>query len=391
MTAIIAGAGIGGLTAALTLHHHEIAATVVERAEALRPVGAGIQLGPNAMRILGRLGLEPAILAAGVQPETLTLRDGRSGRALAGMPLGKAARARWGAPYVTIHRADLVAVLAEALQDRVSGALRPGAALTGYRSDANGLRVQLADGTTIDGTLLVGADGIHSVVRSIMLGPEAPRFTGHVAWRAVVPADRLARHRPPPGITAWLGPRRHAVTYWLRGGTLVNFVGVVERDDWREEGWTIPGERDEVLADFAGWDQRLLTLIGAADDHFRWALYDRRPLARWQDGRAVLLGDACHPMLPFLAQGAAMAIEDSWVLAELLAKPDTDIPTALAGYQARRRPRTSRVQTEASRNGTAFHDPAASFGLALGSVASAAQGGRGLMQRRMDWLYRATA
>jgi salicylate hydroxylase len=386
MRILIIGAGIAGLAAALALARKGHEVRVLERADGLHAVGAGLQLGPNAMRVLGEIGLADAVTAAGRSPQTITLRDGRSGREILKISLGDAALQRWGARYVTVHRADLVAILGTALD-----AAQPGALLTGCAADtidADAGHVMTADGQTLAADLIVGADGIHSRVRDRMFGPERPRFTGHVAWRALVAVDRDDAAAPPAGVGAWLGPRRHAVTYRVRPG-LVNFVGVTEQTDWREEGWNLPGDPARLRAEFAGWEA-VTRLLARAEAPLRWALHDRKPMRAWHSGRAVLIGDACHPMLPFLAQGAAMGIEDGFALAALLpmGSASAEIEAALARFFALRQPRTARVQASARANGVDFHEgnPLASLAMRMPFGRAAALRPDAVMAR-WDWLY----
>ncbi|MBI1238594.1 MAG: monooxygenase [Alphaproteobacteria bacterium] len=352
---LIAGGGLGGLAAALALDRFGFEVCVLEQAAALAEVGAGIQLSPNGMKVLSALGVADRVAALAFRPEALEMRFGETGRTIFRVSAGAAAERRWGAPYLHLHRADLIAALEAALNERAPGAIRLGARVVAYEQDGAGVTVLLADGARVAGAALIGADGIHSAVRAQMLGPEAPRFTGNLAWRAVVPMERLGADAPPPTACVWVGARRHAVTYRLRRGTLANFVGVVERSDWREESWTARGTRAEVLGDFEGWHPIIRTLIEKADAQFRWALFDRAPLPQWSAGRVALLGDACHPMLPFMAQGAVMAIEDAYVLARRVSEGQDDIPSALEAYFAARIARTASVQARARANGERFH------------------------------------
>lgn len=386
MQILIIGAGISGLASALALARSGHEVRVLERAEGLHEVGAGLQLGPNAMRALGSLGVAAAVVGAGQCPQAITLRDGRTAREILKIPLGDAALRRWGAPYVTVHRADLVAILGAALE-----AARPGALVTGCPVediDPEAGRIVTADGKTLYADLIIGADGIHSRVRERLFGPEQPRFTGHVAWRALIKVARDDPAAPPAGVGAWLGPRRHAVTYRARPG-LVNFVGVTEQADWREEGWNLPGDPDRLRAAFAGWE-RIARLLARAEAPLRWALHDRKPMRAWHKSRAVLIGDACHPMLPFLAQGAAMGIEDGVTLAQLLpmAADGPAIEAALTRFFALRQPRTARVQAGARANGVDFHDgnPLASLAMRL-PLGRAAAARPDATMARWDWLY----
>ena len=400
---VIAGAGIGGLTCALGLAQRGIAVHVLEQSERLEAVGAGIQLSPNACYVFNALGVLPALRARAFEPERIEMRVGRSGRQVMSIPLRGTALARWGQPYLHIHRADLQAVLVEALAQRAPGALQTGCAVVGYGAqrqteaqrnvdaDTDGVAVHLADGRVLHGSLLIGADGLHSRVRDQMLGAEQPRFTGNIAWRAVVPTDALGAHTPPPSACVWVGAGRHAVTYRLRGGTLANFVGVVESKRPLAENWSQTGTREQVLADFAGFHPVIQACIEHAPRHYCWALYDRAPLSRWVDRRVALLGDACHPMLPFVAQGAAQAIEDAWVLADSIAnsmaaeRGDTKLGqnNALNRYTDKRFARASRVQAEARANQKRFHRP----GWMYWPVWLLARLWPRWFHKRQDWLY----
>ncbi|MDW3098786.1 MAG: FAD-dependent monooxygenase [Alphaproteobacteria bacterium] len=388
MKAIIAGGGIGGLTAALAFRHFGWEVEVHERAAELGEVGAGIQISPNGMKVLRALGLEDSIAKNAFEPEALEMRMGRSGRRIFRVPVGDAAVARWGAPYLHVHRADLVEALAAELEDRAPDSVRLSSAVTGYEQSANGITALTDQGASAEGDVLIGADGIHSAVRTQMLGPEQPVFTGNVAWRAVVPIEKLGDLAPPPTACIWPGPSRHAVTYRLRRGTLANLVGVVERDDWRGESWTEQGTREEALADFSGWHPIVTNLIEQADAHFRWALFDRAPLKQWSDGRATLMGDAAHPTLPFMAQGAVMAIEDAFVLAKACSDTPTDIPSALEQVYASRIKRTSGVQLGSRANAATFHKPTAAAQFATyGPMWLAGRIAPNIVRARQDWLY----
>ncbi len=354
MKILISGGGIGGLTAALCFLHHGAEVTVLEQAPDLGEVGAGIQIPPNAMKVFAALGLDAALAETAFRPLAIEARMGRSGQELFHIPLAEHAVKRWGAPYLHIHRADYIAVLAAALRAQSPDALQLGGEVAGYSQTEEAVEVRLADGRRISGDALIGADGIHSPVREQMLGAERPIFTGNIAWRAVVPMAALGAHAPRPTACAWMGPGKHCVTYRLRRGTLANFVGVGERDDWTTETWTERGTREEALADFADWHPTITRLLGKADTLYRWALFDRAPLPRWVDGRVALLGDAAHPMLPFMAQGAAMAVEDAWVVAREVTQK-TSSARGLEAYQHLRQTRASRVQAGSRANAKTFH------------------------------------
>ncbi|MCR9222678.1 MAG: FAD-dependent monooxygenase [Hyphomonas sp.] len=355
--AVIVGGGIGGLTAALSFHHFGWNVEVLERTSELGEIGAGIQITPNGMKVFRAMGLEDEISENAFVPRALEMRFGRSGRQIFEIEAQKAVVERWGAPYLHLHRADLVDTLKTLLLQRQPNAVRLGAECVAYTQTADAAQVLLESGDTVQGDLVIGADGIHSVIRTQMLGAEHPDFTGNIAWRAVVPMEQLGELAPPPTACVWVGAHRHAVTYRLRGGTLANFVGIVEREEWTSESWTEQAGKDEVLAAFKGWHPIVTNLIEQADVHFRWALFDRAPLSQWVDGRVALLGDACHPTLPFQAQGAVMAIEDAYLLAKLCSEAPKDLNTALETYFETRQPRTSRVQAASRGNAKLFHRP----------------------------------
>ena len=383
-SAIIAGAGIAGLATAAALAQRGWQVEIWERAAALGEVGAGLQMSPNAMKALRVLGVEDAVVAAGFEPEAAVLRDGRTGRRHLSLPLKAACRFRYGAPYVQIHRADLHAILVAAAR-KAGARVRLSTALTAYR-DTGAAIAATAAGVTETSDLLVGADGVRSTVRAAMLGPEAPRFTGQVAWRGVVPADRLPPGTVEPNATIWTGPGQHLVSYFLRGGALVNVVAVEEYDDWREESWTTPGDPADLCAVFAGWHPSVQTLLENIEETFLWALYGRPTLPRWQDGHAVLVGDACHPTLPFMAQGAAMALEDALVLANCL--DGDNVPRALARYEAARKPRATRLQGLAQTNAGLFHLNAGPGGAAARvKLALAPWLPTPIALRSFDWIY----
>lgn len=386
MKALIAGGGIGGVTAALCLLDAGWEVELYERSAAFGEIGAGIQISPNGVRVLERLGLRPALDRVAFRPEALEMRIGTSGTQLFRIPMREHAERRYGAPYYHVHRADLLSLLTEALGTRAPRAVAFAKELAGFEKSGRGVIASFAGGSIAQGDVLVGADGIHSRVRERLLGAEAARFTGNVAWRLVVPAAKL-KDLVPPTACIWVGPGRHAVTYYLRGGELVNFVGAVERDDWRSESWTERGDKSDLAADFAGWARPIAGVIAEAAECYRWALFDRDPLTRWCGDNVALLGDACHPMLPFLAQGAVMAIEDAWVLSRKL-KDASDIPAALAAYEAARKPRTTRVQLGARAQMGLYHKRGLMEQFATyGPMWLAARLAPSFVHARQDWLY----
>jgi salicylate hydroxylase len=356
MQAIVVGAGIGGLTAALALRAAGLDVAVYEQADGLREVGAGIQLAPNATRLLHRLGLAAPLARVGVKPEAIEHKRWQDGRILLRQPLGETCERTFGAPYYHLYRPDLLAVLAEALP---AGVVRLGHRCVAVAQDAGGVTLAFDNGVDARAPVVIGADGIHSTVRALLLGPESPRFSGSIAYRGLVPAERLQRLGLPRYSNGWLGPERHFVHYYVgAGGRLMNFVAIVPARDWRVESWSAPGEVADALVEFDGWHPTVRTIIGAADRTHRWALYDREPLETWSVGRVTLLGDAAHAMLPFMAQGACQAVEDAAVLARCLGgvRPEA-VPAALGQYEAIRKPRVWEVQRASWRNATTYHLP----------------------------------
>ncbi|MFD8558594.1 FAD-dependent monooxygenase [Streptosporangium canum] len=347
MEIAIVGGGLGGLAAALLLRQAGIEATVYEQATELREVGAGIVVAPNMVRPLVRAGLGERLAASAVALETAwEFRRWEDGRVLFSQRMGEECRRLYGADCYVAHRADLLAMLLEALPE---DAVRLDRRLDGLRQDGEKAELVLADGqgekTTVVADVVVGADGIHSTVRSSVVAEDPARFSGLCAYRCLVPAGDAPELALRPVQTLWLGPGRHFVHYPIRGGRLVNVVAIVPAGDWRIESWTADGRVEDLAREFETWDPRLGQLIASATETKRWALYDRSPLERWTDGRVTLLGDAAHAMLPFLGQGACQAVEDAAVLAACLrtATPGT-AAEALLRYEGIRRPRASQVQ-----------------------------------------------
>jgi salicylate hydroxylase len=387
-TVIVAGAGIGGLTAALAIAQQGFRVAVFDQAQRLEEVGAGIQLSPNASRILIALGLREQLQRHVVAPEELRVMNAQTARVLARAPLGAEAEQRYGAPYWVIHRGDLQAVLIEAVRANPDIALHLGMRVEDFAVHRNGVTISaLSSHHPVEerGVALVGADGLWSSLRRRLGHREEPRFARHTAWRALAPADAVVSDLRAPVVNLWFGRNAHLVYYPVRGGSLINIVAII-RDDWREPGWSAPGERTEILARFpAGmWPAAVRTILAAPQHWHKWALYDRAPLAHWGKGPVTLLGDAAHPMLPYLAQGAAMAIEDAAVLAQRLASTPEYPDRAMRLYERQRRSRTARAQRAARRNGTVYHmGGAEAF---LRTLALLAMGGKRLLSR-YDWLY----
>lgn len=352
---LIVGGGIGGLSAALDFAGQGFDVDVFEQAAEFSEVGAGLQLSPNPTRVLHSLGLANELRAVAFLPEATEFRDWKSGRVISRNPLGQSVVDRYGAPYYHIHRADLIQVLVSAAAAEPRIALHTDVRADTFKQSPEGVTLHTDRGEH-EGALLVGADGIHSIVRAGLFGDESPIFTGNVAWRGLVPADRLPKGMVRPVGSAWWGPGKHFVHYYVRRGELVNCVCVIEKTGWEVESWNERGDHSELKADFSGWHETIQMLIDNMDPHacFKWALFDRPPMSRWSEGRTTLLGDACHPTLPFMAQGAAMAIEDGAVLARCMAAGD-DVPASLERYESLRRARTAGIQNGSRRNARVFH------------------------------------
>jgi 2-polyprenyl-6-methoxyphenol hydroxylase-like FAD-dependent oxidoreductase len=343
----VVGAGLGGLTAAIALRQRGFDVTVYEQADRLGEIGAGIQLSPNAVRVLIALGLDCDFEAIAFEPERHVVRNWKSGHVVSATPMRGVFRAQYGAGYFGAHRADLHAVLQRALPPEC---VRLGARCTAVAQSDGGVQIAFADGRKAEADVVVGADGIRSEVRRSLFGPDQPRFTGHICWRGLVPASALPKDLIAPDMTAWFGPNGTVVHYYVRRGELVNWIAHFEAD-WRDESWTVESDWREASSAFAGWHATLATLFSRTERCYKWALYDRDPLPRWSMDRVTLLGDAAHAMLPYLAQGAAQAVEDGYVLADLLDRNRDDARAALAAYEAARLPRTARIQLHARERG----------------------------------------
>ena len=345
------GAGIGGLTAALSLDRAGFEVEVYEQAPELTTIGGGINMGANAVRILYRLGLAEGIERDGVLPAEHHTRRWDDGRTLERSRVNPRCVELYGAPHVTIHRADLLAVIAAAFP---AERLHLGHRLLRFEDRGDGVEAAFDNGARTAADILVGADGIHSTVRARLWGEEAPAFARCVAYRGLVPIERVRHLRVESGNQSWLGPGAHLVHYPVAAGRLLNFVGWTEHDEWNREDWTDRATVGRALAAFAGWHAQVREIIAAADQTFIWALFDRDPLSRWSKGRVTLLGDACHPMYPFMGQGAAQAIEDGATLAAVLAAGGGP-EAALLRYEALRLPRVTRLQEMSRANKLRFH------------------------------------
>jgi len=385
---IVAGAGIAGLTAALALTRAGMRVTVLEQSARLAETGAGIQLSPNAARVLIALGLREQLSPLVMTPQAIRVMSGSSGREIVRIPLGDEAERTYGAPYWMIHRGDLQSVLAAAATAAHDVTLKLGSRVVDFTGHANGITVLARGASEISderGFALIGADGLWSAVASRLRGQQRPRFAHRTAWRALVPADGAPAEFRAPLVHLWLGLDAHLVHYPVKGGRLINIVGIVY-DEWNKQGWSAAGDRDEILRHFARWSwaDKARALIALPEQWLKWALFDRKTPFRGGVGAVTLIGDAAHPMLPFLAQGAAMAIEDAAVLAAMLGRYRDDSADALRGYEGARRHRTAHVQQVARKQGRIYglSGPEAvirNFGMRL-------MGGEKLRER-YDWLY----
>ena len=351
----IVGGGIGGLTAGLSLLREGFDVHVYEQAREPREVGAGIQVSPNASRILHRLGLAEKLAAMGVRPLAWHQRRWDDGRTLLRTPLGDTIEAAFGFPHYQTHRADLLQALIDHFP---SERLHSGHRLVGFTDSGDRVEASFANGARVVSDVLVGADGIHSAARRVLFGDESPRFTGCVAYRGLVPAERLEHLQLPVESQVWMGPGKHFVHYFVQSRRLVNFVALVDQDSWVSESWTEQADVATVLAAYEGWHPQVRGILEAVDETFIWGLFERPPMEHWSVGRVTLLGDACHAMLPFMAQGAAQAIEDGAALAACLAQGGQgESPETLRRYESLRLPRASRVQAASKENKTRFHLP----------------------------------
>ncbi|WP_088286606.1 FAD-dependent monooxygenase [Ideonella sp. A 288] len=381
MDIVIVGAGLGGLTVAAALLHSGHRVRVFEQSRRLGEVGAGIQMSANAMKVLDSLGLRPALEPLSVRPKAFEFRRYDTGEMLHRLPLGDLHEQRHGAPYLQMHRADLHDALQRLVRALDPRAITLGARATAIDEGVDDVTVHFDGLPSVHASLVVGADGIKSVVRRHILGDDLPVFTGQVAWRCTVPTARIPHAlRTDLVSTIWCGPHNHAVTYYLRGGELLNFVGCVERP-WEEESWAARRPWSELDTDYRGWHPMVRAVIEHADSDqcYRWALNNRAPSMRWSSSRVTLLGDAVHATLPYMAQGAAMAIEDAAVLARALALPGP-LDARLARYEIHRAPRTARVVRESTEMGELYH---------IGDAQTMRQAfvDRDIARSRNEWLY----
>ena len=382
MKVVIVGAGIGGLTAALAALRRGLDVEVYEQAPALKEVGAGLQLSANGTRVFYELGVGERLKALSCEVSGKEIRLWNTGETWKAFDLGKVSVERYGYPYFTVYRPDLLDVLADAVgRERIHlGAKCTGCSQTGRQVTAR------FENQTVEADVLVGADGVHSQIRQTLFGHDQPQFTGIVVWRGIVPMEKLPPHMVRMVGSNWVGPGAHVVHYPLRAGKVMNFVGALERDDRRIESWSARGTTEELSADFKGWHDDVRALIRNIPLPHKWALMTRPPMERWTVGRVTLLGDACHSMVPFLAQGAVMAIEDGFVLARALASSGS-VADRLMRYEEARRERTRKAVEGSSANIGRFHHPALADPTQARDYVAREWAGQNVADR-YDWLFR---
>jgi salicylate hydroxylase len=377
---LIVGAGLGGLAAASCLMKAGYDVEVYEQAPVLAEVGAGIQMSANPMHVLRYLGLEAEVSALGVRPGAYVFRLHDTGEVIQEFALSAEHERQHGAPYVQLHRADLHDLLAEAARKRKADVIHLDRRATGFTETERKVTLHLADGTNAEGDILIGADGLKSTIARQIVGEIPATYTGDAAWRITVPVERLPKPFLPQVMSVFMGPGGHVVCYYLRGGALLNFVGILETEE-SEESWTMKFPWERLKADFEGWHPAIQTIIDAVDRDqcYRWSLHNRPPVRNWSTRRATLLGDSAHATLPYLAQGAAMAIEDGAVLARALRQAPS-IAEGLDLYQRNRVDRTARIVEQSTQNRRLFHLPSQ-------QAIRAEFGKRNQGEERNRWLY----
>jgi salicylate hydroxylase len=387
MRVLIAGGGIGGLSAALALIRKGCKVEVYEQALELKEVGAGIQLAANGTHVLHALGVGEELKALSCEAEGKEIRVWNTGETWKLFDLGKVSIERYGYPYVTVYRPDLLAVLEHAVRRARPDAIRLSAKAVGFSQDRGQVSLHLEGGATARGDVLVGADGVHSRIRQGLFGPDRPQFTGIIAWRGIVPMEKLPRHMVRSVGTNWVGPGGHVVHYPLRAGAVMNFVGALERSDWQVESWSARGTNAELTADYAGWHEDVHALIRNIPVPYKWALMVRPPMPQWTVGRVTLLGDACHSMVPFLAQGANMALEDGYILARALTEIEGDANARLLRYEEARRERTRRAVEGSANNIARFHNKLLADPVKAREYVAREWAGQPVAER-YEWLFR---
>ena len=382
----VIGAGIGGLATALALLRRGLDVEVYEQAPQLGEVGAGIQISSNGTRVLYALGLEEALRRVQVLPSRRQIRHWSTGETWDWFELGTVSAKRYGTPHVMLHRADLHALLAEAVGRLKPDAVHLAKRCIGLTQSDRQVEIRFETGETASAAYVIGADGIHSRVRECLFGPDRPQFTGVVAWRAVVPMEKLPSRLAQMVGTNWLGPRGHVLHYPVRRGELMNYISLVERDDWQIESWTVAGTRSELANDYLNWHADVHAIIANIETPYKWALMVREPMPQWSQGRITLLGDACHPTLPFLGQGGVMALEDGYVVAACLQRYFADPAKAFGRYEELRKERSAAVVRAAHENRKQVFSPALADKDAI-AVSVAREWQQVRLRERFEWLY----
>jgi len=351
---LVAGGGIGGLVAAYALARKGFPVRVLEQAPEFKELGAGIQLGPNIFRAIERIGLKASMLDDAWVPPALEMRDALTGEPITGVPLGEPFRERFGQPYAVTHRADIHGVYLRACQGNNLVALENNRKVEDFTDEGDTVSLRLEGGEEVRGRALIGCDGMWSRIRQKIVGDGAPRVSGHIAYRAVLRRDQVPDDLWRPEVMLWAGPKTHFVHYPLRRGTLYNLVAVFHSDRY-VEGWNTEGDSEELWKRFKGQRPEVLRLLERIETWRMWVLCDREPVKDWSKGRVTLLGDAAHPMLQYLAQGACMASEDAVCLADQVAAAPDDVAGAFKAYEKQRYLRTGRVQITARIYGEFYH------------------------------------
>lgn len=355
---MVAGGGIGGLAAAIALLQRGFDVQVYEQAGEMREIGAGIQISPNGNRALNVLGVFEKLRELSISASGKEIRLWNTGQTWKLFDLGEKAISKYGFPYMTVFRPDLLKVLGDRIEELKPGAIRLRSRAVDVQQDESGVTLHLEDGSSVRGDVLVGADGVHTKIRGALFGADEVQYTGMVAWRALIPAEKLPSHLVRPVAVNWVGPGGHVVHYPVQNGKLINFVGTLENQPWAGAPWNAPSTSEECLSAFEGWHEDVFTMVRQAPTLTKWAMCLRPFLDTWSQGKATLLGDACHVTTPFLAQGAVSSIEDGIVLARCLEKFAPDVEAALRRYDEVRRPHAYRMVRGASDNTSRFHNAA---------------------------------